>query len=127
MRAVPSMCAQFQKEKESERLAPPARAESISPSTNSITAAIAAVAALAVIFPSHEAAAISPVTAVAGPLFSPLNAETPEILRTIVWADFRIAVAFFVVTPLAIFIWSIIDNDCETDAVKRTMIGYWYG
>lgn len=127
MRTVPWTHARLQKEGLSERNGLPTTTESRPPTSRSMTAGIAAVAALAAMLPSFEAAAISPATAVAGPLFAPLNAETPDLLRTLVWLDFRVAVALFVVSPLAIFVWSLLDSESETDAVKRTMIGYWYG
>lgn len=109
----------------SRRVEPPAPAESRSSGGHPLPSAIAAFATVAAVLPPSEAAAISAATAVAGPLFAPLNADTPELLRTLVWADFRIAVALFVISPLAIFIWSILDSESETDAVLRTMSGYW--
>lgn len=126
-RAGRSIHVQLQKEGMSERHYLPASPES-RPAHHSVTAAIASAAAtVTFMLPSQEAAAISPAAAVAGPLFAPLNAETPELLRALVWLDFRVAVALFVVSPLVLFLWSLVDNDSETDAVKRTLIGYWYG
>eukprot|EP00188_Purpureofilum_apyrenoidigerum_P003078 Plantae.Rhodophyta-Purpureofilum_apyrenoidigerum.ctg31311.p1 GENE.Plantae.Rhodophyta-Purpureofilum_apyrenoidigerum.ctg31311~~Plantae.Rhodophyta-Purpureofilum_apyrenoidigerum.ctg31311.p1 ORF type:complete len:287 (-),score=37.69 Plantae.Rhodophyta-Purpureofilum_apyrenoidigerum.ctg31311:116-976(-) len=57
-----------------------------------------------------------------GPLFEPLNSQTPEWLRYIVWIDFRLAVILFVGYPLWLFISSFSENN---DALKRVMIGYW--
>lgn len=60
-----------------------------------------------------------------------LNPETPDWLRTIVWIDFRLAVTFFVVSPLALLIWSAIGcratttPSLSTDAVLRIVAGYW--
>lgn len=73
----------------------------------------------------QPAAALSAATVLYAPLFSPLQEASPQWLRTLVWLDFRVAVALFVVTPFALFIWSIFDNESTTDAVKRILIGYW--
>lgn len=84
-----------------------------------------ALAAVVAMLPVHEVAAMSAVTAVAGPLFAPLNPDTPDVLRTVVWGDFRVAVALFVAAPLTIFVWSLFDTDSDSDAVLRVMVGYW--
>lgn len=64
-------------------------------------------------------------------LVAPINPDTPEWLRSVVWTDFRLAVAFFVVSPLVLLIWSAIQcrpgkpNALAADAVLRIISGYW--
>jgi hypothetical protein len=60
-----------------------------------------------------------------------INPETPEWLRTVVWTDFRLAVAFFVISPLFLLGWSALEcrpgkkNELSADAILRIMTGYW--
>mmetsp|Transcript_29880 Transcript_29880/g.45277 ORF Transcript_29880/g.45277 Transcript_29880/m.45277 type:complete len:280 (-) Transcript_29880:677-1516(-) len=70
-------------------------------------------------------------------IYGPLNPETPEWTRSLVWTDFRLAVVFFVVFPFIFLGWSAwtcrpVDNDIFTthnknvaDAVLRLITGYW--
>lgn len=68
-------------------------------------------------------------------LLAPLNSGTPEWLRSIVWTDFRLAVTFFVVSPLILLAWSAYQcrpssgeqqsNEIGADAVLRVITGYW--
>jgi hypothetical protein len=104
-----------------EAEAPPASADTFM----NPTAAAAALAAAAAALQPLPAAALTAAAAIAGPLFEPLNPDSPHLLRTLVWADFRIAVALFVVAPLVIFLWSFDTRAADTDAVKRVMVGYW--
>jgi hypothetical protein len=103
------------------------REEPTTPSPlQAFTRPVSAVASLAAAFAApREAGAVSAATAIAGPLFAPLNADTPEWVRTLVWADFRVAVALFVIAPFALFLWSFNSDTAKTDAVKRVMVGYW--
>lgn len=61
--------------------------------------------------------------ALAGPLFSALHAGSPRALRALVWADFRLAVALFVLAPLGVSFASLSSD--EHDALRRIMAGYW--
>lgn len=68
-----------------------------------------------------------------------INPETPDWLRTIVWTDFRLAVAFFVISPLVLLCWSAIECrpnrttrmkspdpvPLAADAILRILVGYW--
>jgi len=67
-----------------------------------------------------------------------LNPSTPDWLRTIVWTDFRLAVLFFVLSPLALLIWSAVEcrpkppssatttpTPLAADAALRILVGYW--
>jgi hypothetical protein len=71
-----------------------------------------------------SAAGISVGDALFGPLFDALNPATDVLTRVVVWANFRVAVALFVIAPLALFFWSFAKGGTE-DAVKRVLIGYW--
>lgn len=64
------------------------------------------------------------LTGLFGPLFDPLNQDSDWYTRALVWGDFRIAVALFVVAPLILFFWSFTQTGTN-DAVKRVLIGYW--
>lgn len=77
---------------------------------------------------------------------SPLNAASEPWVRSLVWGDFKVAVAFFVVAPLALLAWAVVariptsghedkdksDGRGGTDAsppiaetVLRYMTSYW--
>ncbi len=62
-----------------------------------------------------------------GPLFAPLDACIPADARLISWLNFRVAVLFFVLTPLAIFGGALArgPNTPAGDALTRVMSGYW--
>eukprot|EP00592_Proboscia_alata_P001675 CAMPEP_0194375490 /NCGR_PEP_ID=MMETSP0174-20130528/24031_1 /TAXON_ID=216777 /ORGANISM="Proboscia alata, Strain PI-D3" /LENGTH=241 /DNA_ID=CAMNT_0039155741 /DNA_START=22 /DNA_END=744 /DNA_ORIENTATION=+ len=80
----------------------------------------------------------------------PLNPDTPDWVRSLVWTDFRIAVVFFVVCPLVLLGWSAWECYCfeaappppkeqqqqqpriripppppACDSVLRVVTGYW--
>lgn len=61
------------------------------------------------------------------PLFAPLDACTPHAVRTLVWLDFRVAVALFVISPLYLFFGSLVRGYSSgvSDALTRVMAGYW--
>ena len=73
-----------------------------------------------------DVSVLSPETSLA-----PLCAATPEWLRSIVWNDFRIAVAFFVVAPLALLASSVYacrpggGRSRGSEAALRCMTSYW--
>jgi hypothetical protein len=71
------------------------------------------------------AAAAGLPQALVGPLFDPLMPGEPESLRAFVWNDFRLAVLFNVLMPLALWIWSLRAQTGKDDAIKRIMFGYW--
>ena len=57
-----------------------------------------------------------------------LNPDTAELLRLAVWADFELAVTFFVVSPLVLLgagLWSSLASRRQSDEVLRLMSGYW--
>jgi len=67
-----------------------------------------------------------------------VNPDTPDWLRTIVWTDFRLAVACFVISPLVLLGWSAIEcrptknrttvvppSSLAADAILRVLVGYW--
>jgi hypothetical protein len=56
------------------------------------------------------------------PQFEALNAASSVALRTGVWLDFRLAVLFFVSTPLVLLAASAFAAD---DGPRRIMFGYW--
>ena len=56
------------------------------------------------------------------PQYEALNAASSYILRAGVWMDFRLAVAFFVASPLLLLAASIFEPD---DAPRRILFGYW--
>jgi hypothetical protein len=58
------------------------------------------------------------------PLFEAINPNTDLFTRILVWSNFRVAVALFVVAPLVLFGWSFAKGGTE-DAVKRVLMGYW--
>ncbi|HEY9639571.1 MAG TPA: DUF3177 family protein [Coleofasciculaceae cyanobacterium] len=45
-----------------------------------------------------------------------------ELLQSLVWMDYRLAVLFTVLLPLALLIWAFID---KADAMQRLLIIYW--
>lgn len=47
---------------------------------------------------------------------------TQEILRSLVWMDYRLAVLFTVILPLMFLIWAFVQ---KADAIQRLMIIYW--
>ena len=49
-----------------------------------------------------------------------LNTASDLVLRTSVWIDFRLAVAFFVATPLALLAASVFES---SDTLRRIMFG----
>ena len=49
-----------------------------------------------------------------------LNTASDLVLRTSVWIDFRLAVAFFAATPLALLAASVFES---SDALRRIMFG----
>ncbi|CAB9509466.1 Protein of unknown function (DUF3177) (Partial), partial [Seminavis robusta] len=63
-----------------------------------------------------------------------LNPETADWLRFIAWTDFRLAVTFFVVSPLVLLAWSAVEcrpqrqadeRSLAADAILRVITGYW--
>jgi Protein of unknown function (DUF3177) len=90
--------------------------------------ATAAIAAATVMPAGRSLAAtvtISDAISLTTPLFEPLNAASSLVIRSLVWADFRVAVAIFVIVPLVLFGWSIAEQRGADDAVKRILVGYW--
>jgi len=58
----------------------------------------------------------------------PLNAASDPLLRDAAWVDFRCAVAFFVLAPLALLaasIWTSLQEKAREDEVLRAVSGYW--
>ena len=55
------------------------------------------------------------------PQFEALNSASSDALRAGVWLDFRLAVAFFVATPLVLLAASAFAAD---DGPRRMMFGY---
>jgi hypothetical protein len=45
-----------------------------------------------------------------------------ELLRSLVWMDYRLAVLFMVLIPLALLIWAFVQ---KVDAIERLLIIYW--
>jgi hypothetical protein len=45
-----------------------------------------------------------------------------ELLRSLVWADYRVAVLFTVIFPLILLIWAFVE---KADAMVRLLIVYW--
>jgi Protein of unknown function (DUF3177) len=89
----------------------------------SLTAVFSAAIVLAAV-PVHALTSHDALT-LTKPLFEPLNAASDVATRSLVWADFRIAVALFVVAPLFLFVWSLAEQRGADDAVKRILMGYW--
>lgn len=71
-------------------------------------------------------------------ILPPLNEASESWVRALVWTDFRIAVAFFVVVPLVLLSWAIVervpssgdDNGVDSrspvaETVLRYMTSYW--
>lgn len=47
---------------------------------------------------------------------------SPELLRSLVWTDFRLAVVFCVLLPLGLLVWSVIKN---AKSITHLLIIYW--
>lgn len=47
---------------------------------------------------------------------------SPDLLRSLVWTDYRLAVLFTVVLPLILLIWAFVQR---TEALQRLLIIYW--
>jgi hypothetical protein len=47
---------------------------------------------------------------------------TQALLRSLVWADYRLAILFLVSIPLTLLIWSLF---AKADAIRRLLIIYW--
>ncbi len=47
---------------------------------------------------------------------------SPELLRSLVWTDFRLAVLFCVLIPIGLLIWSVLKN---AKAITHLLIIYW--
>lgn len=69
--------------------------------------------------------ALSLTQAAIGPLFEPLNSQTPEWARILVWLNFRAAVLLFVFAPLGLFFGSFVAEKGAQDPIRRIMVGYW--
>ena len=71
---------------------------------------------------------LSPETTLA-----PINAASEPFIRSLVWADFRLAVALFVVAPFALLAASVVarvprepdDRSTSAETVLRLMTSYW--
>ena len=71
---------------------------------------------------------LSPETTLA-----PLNAASEPFVRSLVWTDFRVAVALFVVAPFALLAASVVarvprtpdDRSKSAETVLRLMTSYW--
>ena len=71
---------------------------------------------------------LSPETTLA-----PLNAASEPLIRSLVWTDFRVAVALFVVVPFALLAASVVarvprtpdDRSKSAETVLRLMTSYW--
>jgi hypothetical protein len=48
--------------------------------------------------------------------------DVPWLSQAIVWTDFRVAVLFTVVMPLALLIWSVVS---QSEAVTKLLVIYW--
>lgn len=46
----------------------------------------------------------------------------PDLLRSLVWTDYRLAVLFTVVLPLILLVWAFVQR---TEALQRLLIIYW--
>lgn len=90
------------------------------------SAALLSLGAAAPFLRPLRAGAVSAADALAGPLFAPLAPGEEAWVRALVWGDFRVAVALFVVSPMVLFLWSFWGR-AESDAVKRILVGYWQG
>lgn len=93
-------------------------------SSASSVATVALAGIVALTLGAQDASALSLTEALVGPLFEPLNSDSAFWTRVLVWADFRVAVALFVISPLVLFFWSFARGGTD-DAVKRVLIGYW--
>jgi hypothetical protein len=47
---------------------------------------------------------------------------SPELLRSLVWMDYRLAVVFTVILPLVLLIWALLKR---SEAMQRLLIIYW--
>jgi hypothetical protein len=71
---------------------------------------------------------LSPETTLA-----PLNAASEPWIRSLVWTDFRVAVALFVVVPFALLVASVVarvprtpdERSSSAETVLRLMTSYW--